>query len=318
VDYQKFLERAGSLVECYINLDVIPGEFRKASSTTTTEDAAAQGWKNFTTLRKSGFMPMPVYHQGERRYWLEKMLGEGVEYIGLGGIAASGSSTRKIWLDETFRFICNADGWPVVRVHGFGMTSVSLMLRFPWYSVDSASWGLSSGFGRVYIPRQRDGKYNYLVAPLVLPTSVKAPSDCSSHHTQLGNISRDYVSEFLMSIGLTWEQVSTSRDDRERATLRYFKEFAKYHQYKPYCQKSFFSLPFEHYTNQTAERPDHSVLKRLKIYMGVLWDKGCLGIFREERIVNQLVSFAVVRSCDELIDYITNGTLPGGKKNAQT
>jgi hypothetical protein len=46
-------------------------------------------------------------------------------------------------------------------VHGFGLTSLPLMLRYPWYSVDSTTWLMTSRMGSIYIPRWKNGKWVY-------------------------------------------------------------------------------------------------------------------------------------------------------------
>jgi hypothetical protein len=46
----------------------------------------------------------------------------------------------RLWLDEVFAHYLTFAGAPIIKVHGFGMTTFELMARYPWYSVDSSSW----------------------------------------------------------------------------------------------------------------------------------------------------------------------------------
>src|SRR4051812_41933140 len=102
--YGRWLLEHQHEVSGYINLDVIPGTPNATPTANDVEEAAAAGWKNLLHLRKLGLNPIPVYHKGERRYWLEKMLGEGCIYIGLGGVANAGDKARRPWLDEVFHY----------------------------------------------------------------------------------------------------------------------------------------------------------------------------------------------------------------------
>jgi hypothetical protein len=47
---------------------------------------------------------------------------------------------------------------PKVKVHGFGLTSLPMMLRYPWWSVDSTSWVMTGRMGGIFVPRWVEGK----------------------------------------------------------------------------------------------------------------------------------------------------------------
>jgi hypothetical protein len=64
------------------------------------------------------------------------------------------SPQLRIWLDRIWgKYLTHPDGTPKVRVHGFGLTSVPLMARYPWYSVDSSSWVQLGGMGNIFLPQ---------------------------------------------------------------------------------------------------------------------------------------------------------------------
>jgi hypothetical protein len=45
------------------------------------------------------------------------------------------------WLDRIWeKHLVDGAGRPKVKVHGFGLTTMALVERYPWYSVDSSSW----------------------------------------------------------------------------------------------------------------------------------------------------------------------------------
>ena len=101
---------------------------------------------------------VPVLHYDPDRKkvarWLIRYLEKGYSLIGLGGFSSSddfGIGGLERLLDFVFSLLCPK--WnnylPVCRVHGFAMTSPNLMLKYPWWSVDSASWIKSAAYGNI-------------------------------------------------------------------------------------------------------------------------------------------------------------------------
>lgn len=162
-EYIQFIKDNRKSVEVYANLDVIG-------------DARAT-WKNQKRMERAGLMPIPCFHFGEDWLWLERYVNN-YDYIALGGIAVKknyGVLTR--WLDECFNRICDAQGVPRVKVHGFGITSLRLLFRYPWYSVDSTSWVVTSRMGLVLVPRRRsNGELDYSTEPMKVSVSNRSPS----------------------------------------------------------------------------------------------------------------------------------------------
>ena len=84
---------------------------------------------------------LPVFHVGEDWTWLKKIVDTGADYIAFGGMVPY-TRQRKLldsWLRKAWSFLPET-----MRVHGFGMTTWPLLIKYPWYSVDSSSW--TSGF----------------------------------------------------------------------------------------------------------------------------------------------------------------------------
>ena len=109
--------------------------------------------KNQKIMEKAGLSPLPCFHYGSDKKHLQYYV-DNYEYIALGGMVPISSKNLTTWLDILFsNFICDKNGIPKVKVHGFGLTSLTLMLRYPWYSVDSTSWVMTSRFGSVYVPK---------------------------------------------------------------------------------------------------------------------------------------------------------------------
>ncbi len=83
---------------------------------------------------------IPIYHLSdfnERRELLNEFIAQGYDYIGIGGVAGEGSplAMQRIFYDYIFSITRDK-----VRLHGLGITGEPMLMRYPWYSVDSTSW----------------------------------------------------------------------------------------------------------------------------------------------------------------------------------
>lgn len=93
---------------------------------------------NLDRMLSYGLNPIPVFHAQSPMEELRRLCKEH-DYIGLGGIADDVKRRRQLlttWLDSCFSII--RDYWPI-KVHGFGITMLSALTRYPFYSVDSSS-----------------------------------------------------------------------------------------------------------------------------------------------------------------------------------
>jgi hypothetical protein len=103
-------------------------------------------------MEKNGVQALPCYHYGEDPRYLQHYI-EHYSYITLGGMVPINKEQLGYWLDDIWdKYLTTPAGLPKVKVHGFGLTRVSLMERYPWYSVDSSSWVQSAGNGGIMIP----------------------------------------------------------------------------------------------------------------------------------------------------------------------
>ena len=131
--------------------------------------------KNQKIMEKAGLNPLPCFHFGEPVSYLEYYLNN-YDYIALGGMVPISSKDLSVWLDELFRdFICDSKGMPTCKIHGFGLTSLRLMFRYPWYSTDSTSWVMTSRMGGVMIPRYKSGKWIYDENSWKISVSSRSP-----------------------------------------------------------------------------------------------------------------------------------------------
>ncbi len=178
--YAEYCKANEHLVDYIINLDVIPGIYgdKKRLSSLDVEAAAIQGWNNYEYMLAQGIPKeklIHVFHQNDDVKWLEKMLEFGMTFIGISPANDSSTKQRIAWLDSIMPLLCDDRGFPHTKFHGFAATSVILMVRFPWFSVDSTSWVKFSRFGTIYVPHiDKHGKYKYNKRPWMIFTSTRS------------------------------------------------------------------------------------------------------------------------------------------------
>lgn len=145
-NYAKFLKKYKLAIDFYANIDVIGNE--KLS------------YENQKWLERKGLNPIPVVHFDPKKNmtYLQRYIDEGHRLIGLGGMVIRGSQLKATedWLTCCFTL---AKKYPDLKFHGFGITKHELLIKYPWYSVDSTTWIKRGAFGEILVPRYVDGKF---------------------------------------------------------------------------------------------------------------------------------------------------------------
>ena len=130
------------------NIDVI-----KVASVLDGIGDPLKTYQNQVHMEKKGVKPLPCFHYGEDVEYLKFYL-KHYEYITIGGMVPIATKPLKIWLDDMWEnYLTDENGRPLRKFHGFGLTTLSLMKRYPWYSVDSSSWVQAAANGALFIPR---------------------------------------------------------------------------------------------------------------------------------------------------------------------
>lgn len=138
--YAQYIKDHSDIIHVASSLDVI-GRGNEEGS-----------YRNQKTLEGLQVSVCPVHHARDTDEWLERYLAEGYKYIFLGGMVPESTPYLLDWLDHVWgKCLTNPDGSAKVKVHGFGLTTLTLMLRYPWYSVDSTSWVMTSRYGSCYL-----------------------------------------------------------------------------------------------------------------------------------------------------------------------
>jgi hypothetical protein len=110
-------------------------------------------YRNQMEMERRGVKPLPCFHYGEPDE-VGEHYANNYEYITLGGLVPISTQQMILWLDHVWeKILCHPDGTPKCKVHGFGVTSLPIMLRYPWYSVDSSTWVQWGAMGFILLPR---------------------------------------------------------------------------------------------------------------------------------------------------------------------
>ena len=151
--------------------------------------------ENQRYMESKGLSPNPCYHYGEPLEILEKMVDE-YEYISIGGMVPISTKNLYPFLDQCFDIICDTNGKPKVKVHGFGMTIIDLMKRYPWYSVDSTSAIMYAAMGNII---NDNGKMISISQNKVVSNDVKKYVE-NRYNYSFEEIRNDYKKRCLINI----------------------------------------------------------------------------------------------------------------------
>lgn len=135
------------------NLDIIEHVDGQPLASVLDAIGDADGtWHNQRAMEDLGVRPLPCYHYGEPVEVLEYYIAN-YTYITIGGMVPISTPQLKLWLDRLWKdYLTDENGFPIVKVHGFGLTSLPLMMRYPWYSVDSSTWVQWAANGMILVP----------------------------------------------------------------------------------------------------------------------------------------------------------------------
>ncbi len=209
----------------FVSLDVIPGRPNNKASLTkdAIEEACRQGWRNYKSMIAE--LPkekvIPVFHQNDDFKWLDKYLNFGAPYIGISpandsrtnsiqikrrGLIQQPQNTKTEWMERVRPFIFDKAGRPIVKTHGFAVTSYPLMKYWEWYSVDSASWKLVGAWGGIYYPKLKDGHWDFGQVPWQCSVSPMAPHQNNGkrdhNYFNLSRSIKSQIDTFVSSTGV--------------------------------------------------------------------------------------------------------------------
>lgn len=233
--YAQFVLDHPGVFQAVANLDVIPGAWGLVPSQRDIDRSAAQGWENFFFLSNRlgavGIAPVHIYHQGEDKKWLKKLLDDGGEYIGISPGNDRTTREKILWLDEIMPLLTDAKGFPIRKMHGFGVTALEILHRYPWASADSTSWVMTSRFGGCFIPLS--GKVHKITF------SVDSPKTADlEHFRSFSKLEQRIVQDYVESIGFTLEALATDYSARDAVNIRHFLDMEKAWTLRPWTRAS--------------------------------------------------------------------------------
>lgn len=163
-------------------------------------------YRNQVRMEQMGVKPLPCFHYNEPIEVLEYYI-EHYDYITLGGMVPITTPQLQLWLDRMWdRYLTDENGVPRIKVHGFGMTSPSLMDRYPWYSVDSSSWVQYALFGWLWIPGH---------GSLQVSDQSSAVKEAGKHLNNLAPEQREAVEDLIREQGFDPQRMRDSVYSRQ-------------------------------------------------------------------------------------------------------
>lgn len=302
--YMAWLKQHKSRLFSYVALDVLPEE--KLGAAATPDDCAKASDINLQRMLDAGLRPIPVFHQHEPFKWLVKMVEDGHDYIGLGGSAYVSLKKREAWFNEVFTLLCDKQGRPCVKTHGFGVGAPELVWNYPFYTVDSTTWVIGgAAYGRIVMPHaEKLGA----TADLYVGRATRGPQHIGILNTQL-----EAVEQHLANAKVERSDLTESYIARAKVMALVIKDLADRRAAEP-CR----------FTRWTARISDNSLIEGkarikaldlppierfdLKIF-NVAWGNVMNHILNVTNHDNRLMSYLNIRNWDdqEMAQYIETG-----------
>lgn len=237
-DYCEFVEKYKAAIDHYSVVDVIPNPERT--------------WEVQQWMEDRALHPVPVVHYPTNLKWLEHYLNRGHDYIAIGGIIGGHNQLNcQNWLDRAFQIVGDEKGMPRVRLHGFAATSFFIMLRYPWYSVDSSTWLKVGAYGGIFVPPKRKGRFVFDEPPYIVKTAFESPErkKVGAHLLTISSLERDLVYQWLDRIEIPVGRMSELGEIKEVGVINdhstrlitnmiYFEQFSGHIPKYPWAFKS--------------------------------------------------------------------------------
>ena len=212
-------------VTLFAALDVIP----KEKTTLMSKESAKKSWENYCYMIrnvKPEFREkiIPSYHFSEPIEFVENML-KGVDgfippYIAYGGRV--GTPTKHLYnsLDNFFDVIERVK--PDTKVHGFGITVLEILEKYPFTSADSTSWLKTAVNGSIF-----SDKLNKSIK--ISAKTFKDPLHYSCLHPHLQEILLNEIKEYNFNL----EALQNDVKERLKYNIDYFYRWTQNYKYTP-------------------------------------------------------------------------------------
>lgn len=161
VDREEYLDFYYRMAEHFacpvvpVNLDVIPGQRGRPPSRSEMEDGIRRSLECADWFRAKGLPVIEVHHQRESLDLLERLVdrADPGHPVGLSPHKSGSMESRRVYLSACFELLQSRD--PLPLCHGFGVSSLDLLTRYPFQSYDTSRWSNSWAFGKTVTGRGR-------------------------------------------------------------------------------------------------------------------------------------------------------------------
>lgn len=93
--------------------------------------------KNTEAMWRKGIEAIPCYHLADNDWGVLKGMARDYPKIAIGGMADLRGNLKRRFVEQ-----CFARVWPK-KMHGFGCSSETMVMSFPWHSVDATNWEIA-------------------------------------------------------------------------------------------------------------------------------------------------------------------------------
>ncbi len=184
------------------NADIIENIDGSVCASVLDSIGSAEGtYKNQMAMEKLGVRPLPCFHYGEDEKCLAWYV-KNYSHITIGGMVPISTPQLRIWLDRIWdRYLTDGAGRPRLNVHGFGLTTISLMKNYPWYSVDSSSWVQTAANGGIL--------YTQNWKAMAISDSSPARRVANQHYSTFSPVHQNAILSYLTKEGYDIDRLQT-------------------------------------------------------------------------------------------------------------
>lgn len=220
-EYIDFYHKHKNYIDYIINLDVIPGEWGRTATKEEAAIACEKGFENYYYMLEHNVPHeklLHVFHQGDSFTYLDRLFEECTDYICISPANDKTTDQKRKWLETVYGdYVCaTKKRMPRVRTHGLGVTALDLLWEYPFYSVDSTSWTLTSRFGCIFMPIKRMGGYRHDSIPLKINFSSRpSKPDKFNYNNGIGPALKEYVDSYIADKGFILGKSEFDSDGKE-------------------------------------------------------------------------------------------------------
>ena len=216
-EYIEWLNKYKDYIYLAGQVDSIPGKLRQAPTVAEVEEAAQKTYDNYWYMKErldNPDMLLYTFHVGEPFRFLEKVLEHpNIKYIALGGMVGKNAVTKENFSQKCFEIIKKSKN-PNVKVHAFGVTTQSMLEKFPFASGDSTGWIMTGASGQIY------SQYGHL-------DFSQNSRNTSKSVFNLSKEAYNVVLEEVTKFGFTMEQLEESYKARMCFNIQYLNELSQ-------------------------------------------------------------------------------------------